>query len=95
MTCSLIKYDWSIQDKPVLTSISGKAYITKEDGIFSDCVLYYLYTSNGDYISMYWSESEARLAAAARGLECEKKLRPASVSLSYSSDFNAINDIVL
>lgn len=93
--CSLIKYDWSIQDKPVLTSAFGKAYITKEDGIFSDYVLYYLYASNGDFISIYWSESEARLAAAAQGLECEKKLRPASVSLSYSSDFNAINNIVL
>ena len=93
--CSLIKYDWSIQDKPVLTSAFGKAYITKEDGIFSDCVLYYLYASNGDFISMYWSESEARLAAAAKGFECEEKTRPASVSLPHSYNFEAMKNLVL
>jgi hypothetical protein len=95
MIYGLIRYDWSIQAESALPGISGKAYITKEDNIFNDCVLYYLYTSNGDFVSMYWSESEARLAAAAQGLECEEKIRPATVSLPRPLDFEAMKGLIL
>ena len=64
----------SIPDPPVSAEISGKAYITKEDS-YKDCVLYFLYTSSGRFVNLFWSESEARIKAAAMGFECEDKVR--------------------
>ena len=95
MTYNLIKYDWSIQAGSASSEIPGKAYITKEDSIFNDFVLYFLYTPDGKFISAYWSESEARLAAAAQGMDCEEKVRQAEMSMPKPFDFETMKGIIL
>ena len=95
MVCDLINYNWSIEAETGLSNVSGKAYITKEDSIFSDFVLYFLYAPDGKFVSTYWSESEARLAAAARGMDCEEKVRQAEMSMPRPLNFETIKSIIL
>ena len=95
MTCNLINYNWSIETETSSLNVSGKAYITKEDSIFNDFVLYFLYAPDGRFVSSYWSESEARIAAASRGMECEEKTRPAMMSLPRTLDFEAAQGLIL
>lgn len=78
MTCSLVKYDWPAQAEPASSDISGVAYISRED-FLRGSPLYFLYTQGGRFVSIYWSESEARLAAASEGLDCEPGVRQSTL----------------
>lgn len=98
MAYSLIKYDWAVEAEPVSADASGKAYI----GVYYYCdqPLYFLYTREGRFEGLYWSESEARIQAAAKGMECEDGLRRHSFggildSVARNSFFGSVNNLVL